>query len=353
VNIYQILLTAVLATSLMAQTLTITVTDDRGRVLLTTTTAPSPRPASVAKPLGDYVPCLFDRDQDASLQGQRTSRRQVERTLDEWEGLGYLSARAAQQKPLLATALSNHSSDDFAAMLDQMNASGLLNLPAPVTTNTLAANLKSATDAIFQGLPRDVACSQSVLSWTEARDAYNQRIANTYLVYQVNVRNLNPQSEFLMQDVQVAVAGHEFVAGRDKIIARGVALQGQAYSRRNTLERVLQAIATLGLAMTGVVSAQAFREGVSIFAAGVVPGFSAVLPDRSDDQMTRFNDTSFSASQPYKIVVPKSGSVTFVTYLPFRIFAEGKSTKRWTLAQWTHLADSTCVIIAGVHITEQ
>ena len=307
-------------------------------------------PLTLAKPLGDYVPCLFDRDQDASLHAQRTSRRLIQPSLEEWVLLGYLDAA---HKAALATTLSNHDATGFAVVLDEMQTAGVLHLPAGITVQLLADNLKAATSAVYHDIPRDVACSQSLLSWSEAKDAYNQRIADTYLVYQVNVRNLNPQKEFLMQDVQVAVDDREFAAGRDKIIARGVALQGQTYSRRNSVERLLEAVATLGLALTGVLPAQSVRDGVSVFAAGLVPGFASLAPDRSDDQMTRFNDTSFSAAQAYKIVVPKSGSATFVTYLPFRIFAEGKTAKTWTPAQWTRLSNSSFVIISGVHITEE
>ena len=302
------------------------------------------------KTANDYIPCLFDRGQDALLHTQRTPRRLIRQSLDEWVLYGYLNPR---YKTPLAVTLSNHDAADFAAVLDQTKAAGLLNLPAGATTLQLADNLKSTVRAITRGLPSDVACSQSLLSWSEASDAFGRRIASTYLVYQVNVRNLNAQKEFLMQDVQVAVDDHEFVAGRDKTIARGVALQGQVYGHRNTVERVLEALATLGLALTGVLPAQAVRDGINIFSASVVPGFASIVPDRSDDQMTRYNDASFSASQAYKIVVPKSGSVTFVTYLPSRIFAAGKTAKRWTQAQWVSLSDSSYVIISGVHVTSE
>lgn len=290
---------------------------------------------------GDYVPCLFDRE--------RSSRLVIQQALDEWVLLGYMNAR---QEPALATTLSNYNGSQFAAVLAQMQGAGSLTLPAGITTLELANNLRSAASTMYPKLPADVACSQSLLSWSEAKDSYNRRIADTYFVYQVNVRNLNAQREFLLQDVQVAVQDHEFVAGRDKIIARGVALEGQAYGRRNTVERALEALASLGLAMTGVFPGQSARNGISIFAASLAPGFASIAPDRSDDQMTRFNDTSFSASQAYKIVVPKSGSVTFVTYLPFHIFAPGKSTKNWTQPQWSQFSDSSYVIISGVHITE-
>ncbi len=303
----------------------------------------------LAKPLGDYVPCLFDRDQDALLHAERTPRRLIRQTLDEWVLYGYLNPRF---KTALAATLSNHDAADFAAVLDQMKAAGVLTLPAGATTLELANNLKSTVAAIDHDLPSDVACSQSLLSWSEASDAFGRRIASTYLVYQVNVRNLNAQKEFLMQDVQVAVDDHEFVAGRDKTIAQGVALQGEVYGHRNTVERVLEALATLGLALTGVLPPQAIKDGINIFSASVVPGFASIAPDRSDDQMTRFNDASFSASQTYKIVVPKSGSVTFVTYLPARIFAAG-APKRWTPAQWVSLSDSSYVIISGVHVTSE
>lgn len=266
---------------------------------------------ALAKPLGDYVPCLFDRDQDASLRAQRTSRRLITPVLAEWELLGYLNGAHKRE---LATSLSNRDAFDFAAVLEQMQSAGVLRPPAGITTQTLASNL-AATSAVLHDLPRDIACSQGMLSWSEAKDAYNRPIADTYLVYQVNVRNLNSQKEFLLQDVQVAVDDGAFVAGRDKIIARGVALQGQVYGRTNTAERLLETIA-------------AFWPTASIFAAGVATGVGALMPDRSADQMTRFNDTSFSASQAYKIVSPRAGRSPSSRICPSGSSPQARAPKR-------------------------
>jgi hypothetical protein len=70
--------------------------------------------------------------------------------------------------------------------------------------------------------------SESPMDRYEVKDAYGEETANRYLVYQVIVRNLNADKEFLIHDVQVAVEDHRVIGGRDKAIARGVAIEGQA-----------------------------------------------------------------------------------------------------------------------------
>src|SRR5271166_4294753 len=97
------------------------------------------------KPANDYIPCLFDRGQDALLHAQRTPRRLIQQSLEEWVLYGYLNPR---YKTPLAVTLSNRDAADFAAVLDQMKAAGILNLPAGTTPLLLANNLKSTVGAI-------------------------------------------------------------------------------------------------------------------------------------------------------------------------------------------------------------
>jgi hypothetical protein len=49
-----------------------------------------------------------------------------------------------------------------------------------------------------------ISCSQSLLTWKEANDIFGRRIADDYLAIQVVIRNLDPDHEFLVHDVQVA-----------------------------------------------------------------------------------------------------------------------------------------------------
>lgn len=233
----------------------------------------------------------------------------------------------------------------------------------------------------------DVGCSQSILSWEEARDIFGTRVANTYLVVQVIVRNLNSSEEFMMHDVQIALDATtlpinvtfgqsglnqtRFVAGRDKMLARGVAVVGQQMDHRNFFIRVAEALGDVTLAAATAAGRAHFIDGVSIYKSVLIPGLKSVYPDLTIDQLNRLNDLAFSSSSAYKIVVPKNGSVPFVTFLPAKIFAAAPTVssnppssapaanggnawqyKKWTQEQMLLLQESMYVVFAGAHVVE-
>lgn len=166
------------------------------------------------------------------------------------------------------------------------------------------------------------------------------------------VRNLNSDHEFVVHDVQVAVpirdeASH-FRAGRDKLIARGVAIKGQSLDPRNLVLDGFDTLSATASAASSIASAD-FMTGASIFTAFLSP-LKLWFPDHTVDQLNRLNDLAFSASSTYKIIVPKNGSVPFVTFVPQELFE--KSPRNWSRKEFYEWGNTTSVIVAGAHIEQ-
>ncbi|HSB09767.1 MAG TPA: hypothetical protein VLM38_09815, partial [Blastocatellia bacterium] len=181
---------------------------------------------------------------------------------------------------------------------------------------------------------------------------FGTRAARTYVALQVVVRNLNPDHEFVLHDVQVAVpirdeASH-FRAGRDRLIARGVAIKGQTLDPRNFLMGGLDTLSATASAASTIASAD-FSTGTSIFTA-FLPPLKRWFPDYTVDQLNRLNDLTFSATSSYKIIVPKNGAVPFVTFVPQELFE--KSSRKWSRKEFYEWGNTTSVIVAGAHIEE-
>jgi hypothetical protein len=250
---------------------------------------------------------------------------------------------------------------------------------------------------------QDVSCSQSVLPWNETRWIFGRQIADNYIAFQVTARNLNPDQEFLIHDLQVAVADfaptndsgkdnpqvagaglapstkdagkndsanphdkHEivhgcpanpadgrlthFITGRDRMLVRGVGQTGQSFTASNITERVLEALSTMLGATATVAGTAQFGSAVHIFSAAGVPGFNKVFPNLNADQIDRLNDLGFTAYSAYKIIIPKSGSVPLTTFLPSRIFAD--DYRHWHPCDLLNFANNAVVVVGGKHIQE-
>ncbi len=321
--------------------------------------------------LADYIPCVLPYGVEAGYR------------------LGYLGSDPTDQETnalLIAQNRDLVSADNVQKFLDLVRAMAGANSLLIATAAERKGYIKQGTSALVgtqlmqsSGPPAgqpDVGCSQSILSYDEANAIFGRAIARTYIVIQVNARNLNGDQEFLMHDVQVAVAdimntdfaGNQnkhgeatkgtlksrFVSGRDKTLARGVALTGQLDSPRNVAERVIEAIGAVGgatsLAIGAVGAAGTFKDAMQVFTTAVVPQYGKLFPDHTIDQLNRLNDLGFSSSSAYKIVIPKNGTVPFVTFLPTKIFAENYNS--WSHQEMWDFQKNTFVVIAGKHITE-
>jgi hypothetical protein len=213
-----------------------------------------------------------------------------------------------------------------------------------------------------QAAQLNISCSQSLMTWKETSDIFGRRIADRYVAIQVVIRNLDPDHEFLVHDVQVAAGVHRkvgttgalqhpdvsFSGGRDKVLVRGVALKGQSLDRRNFLIHVGEVIGDLASAASIALTSLDFKNAVGVYRSAFLPGMGRIFPDLTVDQLNRLNDTGFSANSAYKIVVAKSGSVPFVTFVPSEIYAAGY--KKFDQAKLRELLNHTLVVFGGVHI---
>ena len=303
------------------------------------------------EPMGDFVPCLFDGDQQWTLRSFAVPQppsastpltaANVQAALD--------NVRASLQTSGFAPAIVNAAvaaikPEDYVEMFPAVAAKAMIDGAAtaittiskqrqkPEITNAqVMAAINVVTRAMHSTLepsqqtykrPLDVSCSMSILSWQETSDTFGRRIANQYLAIQVNVRNLNRQNEFLIHDVQVAVdtgVGQDYFAlfhsGRDKLLVRAVAQRGQFEDRRNLVINSLQLVGAVAAVPSASMSNE-FSTAVAVFEGQFVPGLAnVVFPDHTVQQINNINDLGFSSSSTNKTIVPIQGSVPLVTFI--------------------------------------
>src|SRR6202035_3930337 len=74
-------------------------------------------------------------------------------------------------------------------------------------------------------------------------------------------------------------------------------------------------------------SQSVFRNGSyqldSVYNGAVVTSFDKYFKDLSGDQLNLLNDTGFSSSMNSQTIVPKSGTVMVVIFIPSKQFGEG------------------------------
>jgi len=215
-------------------------------------------------PIDDYVPCLFDEDEEYDLRARDnpTPARELDAPVNEEEAKSIADQvrsiaqsgaakadREATALNLTITTLAKRQGEETIsdqqllllsrqkALLSEVNKtkSAFKELAQLVDFNTFISlrpdevekhldDLSSvagitdplATKEIVQSgnkvlgfsaieRPEDVGCSFSVLDWKETSDIFGRRVANDYIAIQVNVRNLAENNEFLIHDIQVAV----------------------------------------------------------------------------------------------------------------------------------------------------
>jgi hypothetical protein len=181
--------------------------------------------------------------------------------------------------------------------------------------------------------PPDVGCAMSILSWNEVRFAFGRIIANEYIGVQIVVRNLNDKQEFSLHDAELSVDSDingrfgRFYSSRDKLIVRGVSLAQADYTPRNLTVHIAEAAGTVMSAALPVAGG-VFKDAVGVYNGGFLPGLKTTWTDHSVDQLNLLSDIGFSSSTNYKTVVPKSGSVMFVMFIPSKQFEEGWWTQK-------------------------
>ncbi len=173
--------------------------------------------------------------------------------------------------------------------------------------------------------PTDISCSMSLLSWQEAHKALGRTIADTYLVVQITVRNLDANNEFLVHDAELAVDANSaqlsrFQVGHEKELTRGVLLYGQAYDRQHVFIHIADGIGTILGSIVGLPqpSNDALTGATGAYNAGWLSFIHLLSPDLTTQNLNTLNDLAFSAAAASRVVVPKSGSVPFLVFIPVR-----------------------------------
>jgi hypothetical protein len=308
------------------------------------------------QPLGDYVPCMFDDDEDLAMRSLPSARKP---NLDEEGAQSFIklaqsdilskygtvdATKTPPERSLTTPAEAKTLYDDLPknpSSYENMTIYKAINTFASAAKNdklsdsdiqTLVSTLKSQLGIGAAQRPPNVSCSFSIMPWDEAKTYFGRMVADKYVAIQVNIRNLDKQNEFLLHDIQVAVdtgldekSFGRFEAGRDKMIVRGVAQRGESDDRRNRTMNILSTIGSLAGGASGsliqtVAGASAganwLSTSVAVFQGPLLSGLNKAWPDRTIANVNDVSDMAFSASSAMKTVVPTQGSVPLVTFIP-------------------------------------
>lgn len=233
-----------------------------------------------------------------------------------------------QNKANAADKELQNAQKSVAAVVDQKNN---IDQPAqagaPGSAGQAIVDQARSTIQAFKR-PPDIGCAMSILSWNETRYEYGRLLASEYIAVQVVVRNLSETQEFVLHDSAFAVdtdlTGRKgrFFSGRDKLILRGMSVADADFSPRNLLVHMMESVGTIMSAVIPV-AGEAFGNASSVYNSGFLQGVHRTWADHNTDHLNLLNDTAFSSATAYKTVVPKSGSVMFVMFIPSKQFEQG------------------------------
>ncbi len=335
--------------------------------------------AKAIHPLSDYIPCTFepaDRDKFHALFAKASSTAIAAARL-----AASASGLTDQQSELVTKEINQLATRPDVTLLDiapilesQLKKANerpgvrgsAKELQAADIARVVENTKKVAEYLESRRAPTNIGCSESVLTYDETRDIFGRRMANTYIAVQVTIRNLDPDHEFLIHDIQIAVDTDRFFATRDKQIAAGVAELGQLLSPRNQVMRYVEGgVGALGIAAVPLVDNLDLSNVAHGF-SGFLPILKGMFPDFTVAQITRLSNLGFSAGS-LTYVIPKSGSHSIVTFVPEKVFrnvvakqnsGEGDSAgheiykefKKYTTEDLRKFQDSVEILVAGVHI---
>jgi hypothetical protein len=247
---------------------------------------------------------LTDNDSNASVKRKALKDFSTELRDQNFSALSLDSlSRAAYQ---LLSQIAAKSSDPVAA------------------TNAIKSIIDSVVSQSIEP-PKDVSCSMSVLPWDEAHKAFGRTVADTFLPVQIVVRNLDANNEYLIHDAEFAVDAvsaqlSRFQVGHEKELVRSVLQYGQSYDRQHVFINIVEGVGIIMGAVVGLPqpSISALVGASGAYHAGLLPVLHTFFPDLTTKNLNTLNDLAFSAASASRIVVPKSGSVPFVIFIPVR-----------------------------------
>jgi len=180
-----------------------------------------------------------------------------------------------------------------------------------------------------------------ILSYRDVKDSFGKRIADTYVVVQVNIKNPDIEHQFLLQDLSVVFdpnqcerAG-EFYSRFDisdcqaqyqkflkypiayspvaQPAIQAVAMIGQNHNPRNFGFRLLDFAANVGGALTGFnFIGRDGKAGLSVFNGTFLTASKTLIPDLTAGQLTRLTEQSY---KPNTLVESKD-TKTYDVFIP-------------------------------------
>jgi hypothetical protein len=360
--------------------------------------------------IGDYVPCIFDLDQQGTFRAIKVPNLDQEmrdaaknaldftelpenvkdtlkRSFDSVSFVGqppqtiYENVKELAVTQQIASAKADATTKGEIYNLDSSQQATLVD-KANKAAQTVTTVATQAASLILR--PSDVSCGIAILPWSITRWNFGREVSENFIAVQVTVRNLNDNEQFLVHDVELAVDTkpglfNRFNSGVDQTTVHGVAATAEeGVESRTFWLRLATFVGSVASAATVAVSADAFRQAVGAYQGGLIPGLNKFLKDHTEEQISRLDATAFTNAQSKKIIVPKNDSATFYTFLPAKPFLQidwdqiykykigdaaisatslflldkEKSYKKWTPIAVQGFENSTYVIVAGAHIKE-
>ena len=208
--------------------------------------------------------------------------------------------------------------------------------PAESTTDPQQSQAPGTVDDNEQVIP-----APTLMSYSEVKDNFGRRIADTYVVVQVNIKNPDIAHQFLLQDLRVVFDpnecdnAREFYSHFDSQACRdqyknylrypiayapisqsalqAVAGIGQNQNPRNVLFRSLDFLATMGGALTGFnFVGRDGKAGLGVFNGTFLTASKSLLPDLTVGQLTQLAEESY---KPNTLVESKD-SKTYCIFIP-------------------------------------
>ena len=197
-----------------------------------------------------------------------------------------------------------------------------------------------------------------LLSYKQAKDSFGRRVADTYVVVQVAVKNPDLTKQFLLQDLTAVLDPNEcaraaefyrhfdlrgcqdlyakyfkypiLYAPVDRPTLMATASVGQTRNPRNTAIRFLESVGSLGSALTGFnFIGRDGKAGIGIFNGTFLASTKSLFPDMTVGQMSRLTEQSY---QP-NTVIDSRQSKTFDIFIP--------SDQLFSKATWKLYTQST------------
>ena len=217
---------------------------------------------------------------------------------------------------------------------------------------------------LFQGNETDLLCSQSLLTYREAREVFGKSVAEQYIAVEIKVQNRNPQYQFLLSDIRIGISNSEFTTSRDRTFVRAYAEKGEAYSARAIgLRAFAAAVAILG-GIGPAVGNAVLSSAVQIIAGPTTSAVNGLFPDRSSNEINFISDSGFSVVQA--LVIPTKSPIRVFCFVPQRTILNeplkqiSNSGSKWLKvspsddmrSDFQKLQEELLVEISGMHVTQ-